>query len=321
MQVLVFGGNGFIGANLVRWLAGNSGMKVRVFHRPESSLTHLRCLDVERIAGELTDEARITEALVGCDRVFNLAGCGSNAKDHARQRIAVNVEGAERVARLARHAGIRLVHVSSIATVGRPKPGQISDESAPFNMEADHYALTKHQGEQAVLHECTQGLDAVIACPGNVVGGFAMKAGQKNNFLAISAGKMLVYPPGGVCLTDIDDLIPGLWLCGEKGTTGRRYILGGENVPYPDYFREIAIATKGRPPPIRLPATLLPLLGWSVETAFTLLGRNPPLTHEAAEMISRDIYYSSRRAQEELGYTIGDWRQAVAKAARTVCGL
>ncbi|MBF0175409.1 MAG: NAD-dependent epimerase/dehydratase family protein [Magnetococcales bacterium] len=318
MRVLVFGGNGFIGANLVQWLARDPKEKVRLFHRPGAFLGHLDGLDIERVAGELTNEAQLVAAMTGCDLVFNLAGCGSNAREHIRQRVEVNVEAAARVARVVRQAGLRLVHVSSIAAIGRPARGQIADESMAFNMESDHYALTKHQGETAVLQEHARGLDVVVASPGNVVGGFAMKAGQKSNFKAIASGRMLFYPPGGVCLTDIDDLVQGLWLCGERGKSGRRYILGGENVTFREYFREIALATRGKIPSIRLPATLLPMLGWGVETAFNVLGRNPPLTYEAADLIARFLYYSSRRAQEELGYAIGDWRQAVAKAAQAV---
>ncbi|MBF0439228.1 MAG: NAD-dependent epimerase/dehydratase family protein [Magnetococcales bacterium] len=317
MRHLVIGGNGFIGANLTRLLTGQGEM-VRVYHRPASSLAYLQDAAYQFVAGELDDAATLSQAIAASDVVYNLAGCLSTLKKDHAQRSAINVQAAARIARLCHRSGVRLVHVSSIAAVGSPPAGVVADEEMVFNRHHDPYALTKWQGEQAVLAEARQGLEVIVACPGNVVGGLGMKSVQKNNFLAIRAGKMKFYPPGGVCLTDIDDLVRGLYGCATKGRSGCRYILGGHNISFRDYFNEIALATGGVAPWMPLPGKLLPFMGWGVEMVFALLERDPPVNRDTGDVVSRKMYYSSQRAIDELDYTIGDWQEAVRKAARMI---
>lgn len=318
MNILVIGGTGFVGSNLVRYL-GSLGHNIKVYHREDSSLKNLEGLDYTGVKGNLDNENCLKRAMEGCSAVFNLAACGSSLKKDSTLRQQINVEAAGLIARTARKAGgIKLVHISSIAAVGAPERGEIADESFEFNRHKDHYAFTKHMGEQAVLDEVKHGLDAVIACPGNVVGCHGMKDTQLNNFKSISMGKTRVYPSGGVCITDIDDLVKGLLLCLEKGVSGRRYILGGHNVSFKEYFTEIANATNGVPPKIRLPKTLLPLIGLSVELIFGLLGKETSVDKDTCKMISNDLFYSSEVAIKELGYSISNFQDAIRKASKAL---
>jgi dihydroflavonol-4-reductase len=313
MGQLIIGGAGFIGVNLVSFLL-DQGNEVSVYHRKSTSLTDLKEFEFKSIIGELNDEETLKQAIGNCKVVYNLAACTSSLKKESAQRQAINVVAARDIARIAREAGVRLVHVSSIAAVGSPEHGAIADESQEFNWHQDPYAVSKHYGDLEVLKEVALGLNAVIACPGNVVGGLAMKQGQKNNFRAIANGSMKFYPSGGVCLTDVDDLVRGIALCGEKGAAGRRFILGGHNVNFKEYFEEIAVASGGLKPWIRLPGFLLPLAGWGLEIIFGILGKEPPLNRNTGEVVSRNLYYSSQLAIDELGYEIGDWRLAIKKA-------
>ena len=120
----------------------------------------------------------------------------------------------------------RLVHVSSSAAVGYPYNGEVADETFIFNGEFDAYATSKHLGEIMVMEEVGRGLDAVVALPCSSVGPRGMKPEQKSTFESIATGRMRVYPPGGLCLTSVEDLANGLISCAEKGHTGERYILG-----------------------------------------------------------------------------------------------
>ncbi|MBF0179302.1 MAG: NAD-dependent epimerase/dehydratase family protein [Magnetococcales bacterium] len=319
MRNLLIGGNGFIGSNLAIYLA-RRGEEVTVYHRASSSLENLASIPFHSEVGEIGDEARLNQCIAQSDVVFNLAACTSPLPRDEAQRQAINVDGAQRIARLARKRGVRLVHVSSIAAVGSPGRGQVADETLPFNRQHDPYGSSKYQADQLVLQEVSQGANIVIACPGNVVGGHAMKPTQKNNFVAISQGRMKLYPPGGVCLADVDDLVNGLYLCGQKGRSGQRYLLGGHNVLFKDYFEEIARATGGKAPQIPLPGFLLPVMGWGVEVVFGALGRVPPVNRDTGDVVSRKMYYTSQKACTELGYTIGDWREAIRKASRTAMG-
>ncbi len=318
MNILVIGGTGFVGNNLVRYLSG-IGHDIRVYHRSNSSLKNLDGENYTDVTGDIFDEISLCRAMEGCSAVFNLVACGSSLKKDNTLRQQINVDAAGLIARTALKSGcIKLVHVSSIAAVGTPQCGEVADETFQFNRQKDHYAYTKHLGELEVLKEVESGLNAVIACPGNVVGFHGMKEAQLNNFRNISAGKMKVYPPGGVCLTDVDDLVKGLMLCVEKGISGKRYILGGHNVSFKKYFTQIAEATDGTPPVIRLPKALLPLMGSSIEFVFDLLGKAPPVDKDTCVIISNDLFYSSERAISELGYSISDFNVTISKASSAV---
>ncbi len=317
-NILVIGGTGFVGSNLVRYLS-DTGYDVRVYHRSSSSLNNLDGVNYTGITGDICNEKSLCNAMEGCSAVFNLAACGSSLKKDNAVRLKINVGAVGLIAGAARKTGnIKLAHISSIAAVGTPECGEVADETFLFNRHDDHYAYTKHLGELEVLNEVERGLNAVIACPGNVVGYHGMKENQLNNFRKISAGKMKVYPPGGVCVTGVDDLVRGLMLCVEKGISGKRYILGGHNVSFRKYFTEIANVTGGKAPAIRLPKALLPFAGIGVEFVSGLLGKEPSIDKDTCVMISNDLFYSSELAIRELGYSINDFNVTISKASRTV---
>lgn len=314
-KALVIGGTGFIGSNLVRYLV-RTGTDVVVYHRHDSDLRNLQDIRFTSVIGTLADEATryetLRQAVKGCDVVYNLAACGTSLRKHQRLREIINVEAVATIARVVKEAKtMRLVQISSSAAVGFPDSPVVADENFKFNGDVNHYAVTKRQGEAIIQAEVENGLDGVIAIPCSTVGAIGMKAHQYNLFKGIAAGKIKVYPPGGLCLTDVKDLVCGIVLCFERGRPGRRYILGGTNILYRDYFGEIARSTGGRIPWIRLPKMLLPLLSLGVEMISDLAGRENMIDRHVGAMITRNLYYSSRRAIEELGYTITDWRQTI----------
>ena len=316
---LILGGTGFIGSNLVRYLAEDRRCNVKVFCRKNSDLINLKGISFVSVEGDLVKiedlEVSLKNAMEGCQGVFNLAACTSPLRNQGHLREAVNVNGAKTVAKVARSIGVRLVHISSSVAVGFPEKNKILDEQAEFNVTFDHYGLTKHIGEKAVLDEVAHGLDAVIAVPCSTVGPRGTKPDQLNVFKNIAQGKMRIYPPGGLCLTSIDDLVRGIVLCYEKGGTGKKYILGGHNITYRQYFSEIAFATGGKQPWIPLPKAIMPWIGSGVEIVFNLLGKETTITRNVAKMISSNLYYSSQLAETELGYTIGNWREVIRKTA------
>jgi len=319
---LVIGGTGFIGSNLVRCLV-EAGDDVTVYHREGSNLKNLEGVPFKSALGDLTDENGREKTLCAAMKdkctVYNLAASGTSLEKERRLREIVNVEAVRSIARVAREiGGIRLIHASSSAAVGFPDNPEIADENFAFNAHANHYSVTKRQGEREVLNAVEKGLDAVIGIPCSSLGAHGMKTHQYNLFVDIARGRTLVYPPGGLCLTNVTDLVKGLVLCRENGLRGKRYILGGQNMKYQQYFTEIATATGGRPPRVRLPKTLLPWLGFGVEFVSSLLGRENTIDKHVGEMITKNLYYSSGLAIQELGYAITDWRETIRSA---VAGL
>ena len=65
MKVLVTGATGFVGGAVVRALV-NRGIDVRVLARAGADLQNIQSLTVERVEGELRDQASLRNALTGC---------------------------------------------------------------------------------------------------------------------------------------------------------------------------------------------------------------------------------------------------------------
>jgi len=142
-----------------------------------------------------------------------------------------------------------------------------------------------------------------------------MKPQQRGVFNDLSAGRLHVYPPGGLCLTYVNDLVQGMVLAAERAQRGSVYVLGGNNIKYRDYFNAIADAVRGRRPRIALPRPLLPMLGTMSRAAGRLLRGKAGFDPITARMVGMDLYYSSARAIRELGYSITPWRTAIRQTA------
>lgn len=309
---LLIGGAGFIGANLARYLH-NAGTALTFVLRPSTGTKNIDDIPFRSYVCDLSQTEHLAgilkEALENCRLVFNLATVSSSAAADESPRRTVNVEAAGIVARMAREAGVRLVHVSSSTAVGFPTKPPAADETFAFNGWHDGYATSKRRGEDKVLTEVAQGLDGVIAIPCSTVGALAMKPQQMKLFRGIAAGSTFFAPPGGLCLTGIHDLVRGLVLCATKGRTGERYLLGGTNISYLQYMEGIAQATGGKGPRLVMPAALLPHAGAAFALLCRLLGRSCAIDRATARMITLPLHYSSAKAKRELGYTISDWRK------------
>lgn len=319
-RILVIGGAGFIGSNLVRYLA-KKGNDLVVYDQKTLNIENEKELLIQTIIGDLSDKKNINDSLEramdGCDVVYNSATVMSPLKRHKQMREIVNTDAARTVAKIVRKkGGIRLIHVSSSSAIGIPTRNEIIDENCRFNFHDNHYALTKYLGDEAVLDEVRKGLDAVVANLCSTFGSYGMVEHQRNLFGKIAGRKLFTYPPGGLCLVDIDTVVSGLVSCCEKGIAGRRYILGGHNVTYKHYFDQVAQETGGRPPKFRISKSILPLAGYVVETIYDLMKKETKITKSVAKLLCINSFYSSGLAQKELNYTISDWKEAIKKVCQ-----
>jgi nucleoside-diphosphate-sugar epimerase len=125
---------------------------------------------------------------------------------------------------------------------------------------------------------------------------------------------MPAYVDTGLNLVHVDDVAAGHLLAFDRGAIGRRYILGGEDVPLRDLLAEVARQVGRRPPRVRLPVRPLMPIAAAAEAIAKVTGREPRLTLDTLRMAGHHMYYSSARARDELGYRARPWREAVADA-------
>lgn len=312
------GATGLVGNNVVR-LLGDDGFAVRVLVRPGGTPHDRRLagLRVESVAAALDDDAGLARAVEGADVVVHAAALVHVGRRHLGEMREVNVDGTRRVARAARRAGARLIHVSSVDTIGVRSDGMPADEDTPpGGLPECPAVLTKREAEAEVLREVTRGLDAVIVNPVFVLGPWDWKPSSGRMLLEVAAGRGLLAPPGGNDFVDARDVAAGIRAAITRGRIGQRYILGGHALSYLEAWRLFARVAGRRPPLGTAPAALVHAAGWCGDVAGFLRRREAPLNSAAAAMTLVRHHVSCRRASEELGYEFRPLETTVRDAWR-----
>ncbi|WP_312057876.1 NAD-dependent epimerase/dehydratase family protein [Acinetobacter courvalinii] len=233
MKALVTGGAGFIGSHIVRTLL-NENYEVRVLHLPQEKLSNLEGLDVELIAGDITDPIKMDKAVEGCDLVFHTAAIYALWLPKPELMRKVNVEGTRIVLNAAKKAGIkRVVYTSTGACfAGQPKGIQATEQS-PFALGAtgDAYVLTKFEAHQIALQFAAGGLDVVIVCPTGPIGPQDIAPTPTGKLLLTIAQMPALAVPAAINnMIDVRDVAKGHVLAAEKGIAGETYILGNRDL-------------------------------------------------------------------------------------------
>ena len=250
MKVLVTGGTGFVGSQIVAALV-RRGDAVRVLHRATSKLIMLEGLPVEHVLGDVQEPEAVARAVAGCDLVFHVAAVASYWRTQREQVYRVNVEGTRIVMEACLAAGVpRVVHTSSVAAIGIPRNGRPADESATFDAFSATfaYADSKHRAEAVVLQAVARGLPAVIVNPGAIYGAGDHNLISGSMVLELARRSVPLVPDGGLCVVDIDAVVQGHLAAAERGRIGERYILGGENLTLLEIATEICAVVGRRAP-------------------------------------------------------------------------
>ncbi len=304
-QVLVTGATGFIGSRLVHRLVSIDGIRVHAMVRKSSDLTALQgCLDrVQLVYGDVTNPESLEGLFNGIDEVYHVAGLtymGGRPNPMLRK---INVDGTRNVLAAAKQAGVRRVlHLSSITAVGIGQADRPLDESSPWNFDRIplEYALTKHLAEQLVAEEVRNGLDCVIVVPAFVFGAGDVNFNAGRIVKDIYNRKLPFFAMGGICVVDVEIVIDCIIAAMQKGRTGERYIVGGDNVSFRELSRTIIRVTGVR-------QRMYPLPLWAVKVIHALLkiGRNREkvsrlLNLSMFAVASEFLYFDTSKARREL---------------------
>jgi dihydroflavonol-4-reductase len=208
-----------------------------------------------------------------------------------------------------------MVHVSTVDTLGVGSRRQSSDESTPPGGKvACSYVVTKLEAEQAVLGAVEQGLDAVVVNPGFLIGPWDWKPSSGRMLLDVARRFTPVSPIGGATFCDARDVATGVVAALDRGATGRRYILGGHCLTYLDAWRLFRQAAGGKGPWFRAGPGMRWIAAAAADLWTKLTGREPLLNSAAIGMSSLFHFYSSARAESELGYRCRPLGESVADA-------
>jgi dihydroflavonol-4-reductase len=309
--VLVTGAAGFVGAAVAR-AALAEGYAVRALVRQGSPRRNLSGLDAEIVAGDMRDAAAVGRALAGVRFLLHVAADYRLWAPDPGDIVRNNLEGTATVMRAALAAGVeRAVVTSSVATL-RVGPSTVAaTEDVPL---AEHEAIgaykrSKVAAERLVERMVAQdGLPAVLVNPSTPVGARDVRPTPTGRIIVEAArGHMPAFVETGLNVVDVEDVARGHLLALARGRVGERYILGGQNVMLCELLGEIAQLVGRRPPRVRLPAAPLVPLAHAAEAIARLRGREPFLTVDGLKMARNRMFFSSGKAERELGYRPGPY--------------
>jgi dihydroflavonol-4-reductase len=316
MRALVTGGTGFIGARLVARLL-ESNHEVVVLARNESE----QLPDGARLfRGDVTDPDTLGDAGVGCNRLYHLAAFITFDPREKGKLSRVNGEGTANVLAAAKRWGVeRCVVASSACTLGISRAaGDVLDEEAvpPARVVARNpYLASKLACEQAAMAASAEQFVTIVA-PTTVYGPGDWTLNSGVLVRQVATSRVVPLPPGGSNVVDVDDVVAGILAAGERGCNGRRYVLGGANLPFKEIVATICDVVGCRPVKVPLPRLLqgpAMLAAWAVGR----LSGSRFITTQIIGDLFAFKYYSSARTEAELGWTARvPFRQSVERAWR-----
>lgn len=307
MTTLVTGANGFVGSAVMRRLL-DEGVRVRVLVRPHSDRRNLEGLDVEIAEGDLRNPASLETALKGCFALYHVAADYRLWTPHPEELYQSNVEGTSNIMHAAGEAGVeRIVYTSSVATLGLNKDGTPADENTrvSINDMIGHYKRSKFLAEELVRKMVReQRLPVVIVNPSTPIGPRDIRPTPTGRLILDAArGRMPAYVDTGLNLVHVDDVAAGHLAAFHRGRIGERYVLGGENLWLKEILERIARITGRKPPRIRLSQNfVMPIAYFSQAWARLTGGGEPRATVDGVKMSRKLMFFTSARAEQELGY-------------------
>ena len=315
---LVTGATGFVGSAVARTFAAR-GHALRLLVRRGGDRANIAGLDAELAEGDLTDAESLARAVAGCRFVAHVAADYRIWVPKPAAMRAANVDGTAALMRAALAAGVeRVVYCSSVATLGLTGGATPADERTEVTRAAmvGAYKTSKFDAERMVLDLVAgEGLPAVIVNPAAPVGPRDIKPTPTGRMIAdAAAGRMPAYVDTGLNIVHVEDVAEGHALALERGTVGERYILGGENLTMAQLLALVDDVSGRRQRRMRLPVGLLWPVALVAEGVARLTGREPRVARDHLRMARKLMFFSSAKAEAELGYRARPARRAIADA-------
>jgi dihydroflavonol-4-reductase len=258
--------------------------------------------------------------MAGCDVVFHVAADYRLWIRDPDEMYRANVEGTRGVLEAARKNRVRrVVYTSSVATMGFTSNGPSADENSPVSLDnmIGHYKRSKFMAEEVALAAGRNGMDVVVVNPTTPVGERDIKPTPTGRIiLDFLKKKFPAYVDTGLNLVDVTECARGHIAALEKGRSGERYILGGENLTLKQILDNLAAITGLPSPTIKVPY-LVALATGIVDELITgrLLGREPRATIDAVRMGRKKMFVTSGKAERELEWKIVPVENALRRAA------
>jgi nucleoside-diphosphate-sugar epimerase len=298
-MILITGGAGLVGGELIKQLLAQ-GQKVKAIYKntplafENENLISVKC--------DILDTSTLEEVMHGVKQLYHCAAIVSFSQKNASQLYKINIEGTANVVNAAIDAGVKkMVHVSSVAALGRIRENEIITEEMNWTEETSNsiYGKSKYLGEMEVWRGIGEGLDAVIVNPSLIIGAGDWSKGSSEIFKS-AFDEFPWYAEGVSGFVDVRDVASIMIILMKSEIINERFILSGENTSFKNIFTEIANGF-GKKPPHKKVTPFLAGLVWrweGLKSKFT--GKEPLLTKETALTAQAKVYFDNSKILKAL---------------------
>lgn len=320
-KVFLTGGTGFLGAYILKNLV-QKGIAVRALRRSDK-LPFFLCPEIARqvewVEGDVLDVVALDDALKGIDAVIHSAAIVSFHNDDRKRMLAVNEEGTANLVNLALENGVRrLVHVSSVAALGRTQNAELVTEEKKWAESKNNtgYAISKHRAEMEVWRGFAEGLEGVIINPSTLLGFGDWHQSSCAIFKNVYR-EFPWYSTGINGFAGVEDTAEAAVQLLQSDITAKRFIVSAENISFQHLLNMIADGF-GKKRPHREATPFLGNLAWRMEAAKAFFtGKKPLLTAETAKVAQSRTQFSNSALLKALPqFKFTPLQQVIAKATQ-----
>ncbi|HQU60391.1 MAG TPA: NAD-dependent epimerase/dehydratase family protein, partial [Saprospiraceae bacterium] len=316
-KIFVTGATGFIGRELTKRLS-EEGHQVTALYRSVVKANALSQDNIRLLKGNLLDETTLHTAMQDCDEVYHLAAFAAMWSSDPRIFDKLNFEATRRLLEIAREKGVKKVVVTSTAGVIGPSIEKEVTEDTERNVDFfSDYERTKWQSEEFIRQWDSGPMQVAIVNPTRVFGPglLSISNGVTRMIDLYLRGRFRILPGKGHRIGNyayIEDVVDGHLLAMEKGRHRERYLLGGNNVSYSNFFETLGQVGGRKYRQIRLPPQAILLLSKFMLWRANQFGVPPLITPQWVDRFNNyDWAVSSQKAKNELGYQITPFKQAL----------
>lgn len=273
---------------------------------------------VEVIRVEFANPYDLCKAFQDVDVVYHCAAVVSFDSACGDEIIRINREITANVVDACMECGVRrLVHVSSIATLGECLPERCSSDVPLIDEECylttltgrSAYSVSKFYAENQVNRGIYQGLDAVIVNPAIILGegDFDHGSGQIIKLIAGGGGfsriASLFATSGVKGYVDVRDVVRAMCLLADcDAAAGQRFILSSENLSFRELFTLIARSASRRAPIFTIGGKTMRMFAKAEAAISRVLGRTPMLSPEIVSNAIDKSYYSGEKIKKYIDF-------------------
>jgi farnesol dehydrogenase len=309
MKIFITGATGFLGVKLSHRLA-EEGHVIHALYRSESKANLLNHRNIRLFKGDVTDRESVQRAMESCQYVYHLAAYAKVwAKDPSTFH-KVNYLGTLNVLDAIQNYDVEKTVYTSTAGVFGPAIHKIVDEKTTNSIKlCTEYERTKAEAEQLAMDYVKNGQHIVIVNPTRIYGpGLLNESNSVTRMINLYInGRFRVLPGDGNTIGNyvfIDDIVSGHILAMEKGKSGEKYILGGVNVSYRDFFKLLSMVTGKKYSQLNIPVFLMMTISNAMLLRSKIFGTPPLITPQWVKKYNYNWELSSQKSVEQLGYKI-----------------